>query len=104
VALSVGQLACAVFSVREVVHNGADRGAGTEREKSWRPTSMSASKNALWFKILLYAAFALDALSVALHDRGTLNVDVVATAIARADLIASMLLAEQSQRSTLIRS
>jgi hypothetical protein len=42
---------------------------------------MSTPKNVFWFEILVYAALALDALSVALQDRGTLNVDIVTTGI-----------------------
>jgi len=38
---------------------------------------MSVPKNVFWFEILLYAALTLDALSVALQDRGTLNADIV---------------------------
>jgi hypothetical protein len=42
---------------------------------------MSVPKNVFWFEILIYAALTLDALSVALQDRGTLNPDIVTTAI-----------------------
>jgi hypothetical protein len=42
---------------------------------------MSAPKNVFWFEILLYAALTLDALSVALQDRGTLSVNIVTTAM-----------------------
>ena len=42
---------------------------------------MSPPKNVFWFEILLYAALTLDALSVALQDRGTLSVNIVTTAM-----------------------
>jgi hypothetical protein len=42
---------------------------------------MSVPKNVFWFELLLYTALTLDALSVALQDRGTLNADIVTTAI-----------------------
>jgi hypothetical protein len=42
---------------------------------------MSPPKNVFWFEILLYAGLTLDALSVALQDRGTLSVDVVTIAM-----------------------
>jgi hypothetical protein len=43
---------------------------------------MSAPKNVFWFEVLLYAALTLDALSVALQDRGgTPNIDILTTAI-----------------------
>jgi hypothetical protein len=42
---------------------------------------MKVPKNVFWFEILLYAALTLDALSAALQDRGSPNVDVVTTAI-----------------------
>jgi hypothetical protein len=38
-------------------------------------------KNVFWFEILLYAALTLDALSVALQDRGTLSADIVTIAM-----------------------
>ena len=42
---------------------------------------MSMPKNVFWFEILLYSALTLDALSVALQDRGTPNIDLMMTAI-----------------------
>jgi hypothetical protein len=43
---------------------------------------MSVPKNVFWFEILLYAALALDAFSVALQGLGGApNVDIVTTAI-----------------------
>jgi len=42
---------------------------------------MSTPKNVFWFEILLYSALTLDALSVALQDRGTPNIDLMMTAI-----------------------
>jgi hypothetical protein len=41
-----------------------------------RSKSMSVPKNVFWFEILLYAALTLDALSVALQNRGALSIDV----------------------------
>jgi hypothetical protein len=42
---------------------------------------MSTPKNVFWFEILLYSALTLDALSVALQDRGTPKIDLMMTAI-----------------------